>query len=101
MSAFIVQQAAAQLIHIPSNDPLSDQIEELQVRGYLSTLSQTERPWLVSDVVSAIEKDSSTFDPTSKAIALSILKRLKPPQKLESENLSAGMNGGIGLRALS
>jgi hypothetical protein len=98
---FIIEPLSAQLIYIPSNDPLVNQIEELQVRGYLGDLSQTEKPWLVSDVQAAIAKDEISFDPLSKKIAAKILKQLNPPQRDKLQQLSAGIDGGLGLRALS
>jgi len=95
------KESAEQLIYIPSSDPIVETIEELQVRGYLGELSQTEKPWFVADVAAAISKDELAFDPLSKKIAEEVLKELLPPQRLEREQLSAGFEGGLGIRALS
>jgi hypothetical protein len=97
----LIESVSAQLIYIPSNDPIVSQIEELQVRGYLSDLSETEKPWLVSDVEAAVAKEEISFDPLAKALAVKILRRLNPPQREQSNQLSAAFVGGLGLRALS
>jgi hypothetical protein len=101
IASLVFIQASAQLIYLSSNDPIVKQLEDLQARGYLNGLSQTEKPWLVSDIAVEIAKDELSFDPASKRIAETILKRLTPSQRLEPEHLSANLDGGLGMRALS
>jgi len=91
----------AQLIYIPTSDPVYRRIEELQTRGFLDGLSQSEKPYLVADIASAIITDEWEFDPLSKKIASDILDYLTPPQRHESELLSGGTAWGLDLRGLS
>jgi hypothetical protein len=97
----ISQPLFSQLIYISTIDPINKNIEELQSKGYLKGLSQTERPWVVSDVANAILDDELQFDPVSKKIAENILAYLEPPQRNEKEMITAGTNFGLELRGLA
>jgi hypothetical protein len=94
------RRASGQLTYISTTDPVYHEIEELQARGYLSQLSQTEKPWLTSDVARAINADRLAFDAREKEIAEQILDCLKPPQVKEAELISAGFDGGFSARGL-
>lgn len=103
LSIFILLSSEAtfgQLIYIPSSDPVNDQIAELQARGYLRQLSQSERPWLQSDVARAILADKLSFVDNDKKIAEAILAYLKPPQMVQPELLSSSLNLGLEVRGL-
>lgn len=89
----------AQLVYIPTPDPINDEIEELMSRGYLRTLSPVEKPWLVSDVVESIRKDEIRFDGAAREVASDILVALEPPQRIPE--MSSEMMIGADLRGLS
>jgi hypothetical protein len=89
-----------QLIYIPSSDPINGHIAELQARGYLRQLSQSERPWLQSDVARAILADKLSFVGYDKKIAEAILACLKPSQMVRPELLSSSLGFGLGVRGL-
>ena len=92
---------SAQQIYLATGDPLNEQIEELQARGYLEDLSQTEKPWLMSHIIDAILADELEFDSDSKVVAENILNHLQSPQRHDTELLSAGAEWGLGVRGLS
>ncbi len=78
------------MVYIPSQDHINEIILELQTSGYLDALSQTERPWLASDVIDAILEDELAFDPDGRALAEEILSYLQLPQRADNEPLTAG-----------
>jgi len=99
--SFITPVSICQMIYISPTDRINGEIQELQDRGYLGSLSQTERPWIASDVVDAILADEISFDPASRVLAQSILSYLEPPQRKADEALLGGGNAALGLRGLS
>ncbi len=90
-----------QMIYLPANDILMNDLEYLQARGYLADLKTTEKPWLLSTVIESLQSDSSNYDELSKQIAKRALHRLAPPQQDTERQLSADFNFGIQLRSLS
>ena len=88
-------------VFVPIFDPVYDDLNALIDRGYLNDMRVSEKPWMISEVVSSIVRDRQRFDAESAELASSILSRLKPAQEEISRRLFADFNLGIELRGLS